>query len=63
MKVSTHVRAALTAALIVFVGYILKQPQMVSWLSAHWLVSDIVTGLGMAWGVYNTYAQPSAQNT
>ena len=58
IKTSTHVRAALTAAIVVFVGFMLKQPQMVAWLELHWLLSDAITGLGMAYGVYTTYADP-----
>lgn len=60
IKISTHVRAALTAAAVVFVGYMIKQPQMVVWLEAHWFVSDLLTGLGLAYGVYITYASPTA---
>jgi hypothetical protein len=60
IKISTHFRAAFTAALIVFIGYMLKQPQMIAWLTGHWLVSDLITGAGMAYGVYTTYAQPLA---
>jgi hypothetical protein len=60
MKISAHFRAALTAAIVVFVGYMIKQPQMVAWLQAHWLVSDLLTGTGMAYGVYTAYADPAA---
>lgn len=60
MKTSAHVRAALTAALIVFIGYMIKQPQMVAWLQAHWLVSDLLTGAGLGYGVYTAYSDPVA---
>jgi len=58
IKISTHFRAAFTAALVVFIGYMLKQQQIVAWLQLHWLYSDLITGVGMAYGVYTTYSQP-----
>lgn len=58
IKISTHVRAALTAALVIFVGTLFKQPQMVAWIQSHWLASDFITAASTAYGVYITYAQP-----
>lgn len=55
-KLSTHFSAAFTAAAIVFIGYMVKQPQMIAWLQAHWLVSDLLTGAGTAYGVYVNYS-------
>ena len=60
IKTSAHIRAALTGAIVIFVGYMLKQPQMVAWLDSHAILSDVITGLGMAYGVFNTYADPVA---
>jgi uncharacterized membrane protein len=56
MKISTHVRAALTAAIIAGVVYFVKQPQAVAWIMGHQWVSDLMGATGVGYGVYVSYA-------